>query len=260
MLADLRNTLAYHLTRIGRRVATDPGWSAICAGLGAPGMLSGLMHLRERGFSPAVVVDCGACVGDWSRLLLRIFPRAKVLMVEPQQRHAAALRALCASHAPALQLATSLVGPPDMDSADFVVLDDKGAGTGSSVLAENSQVPRHVVRLPVVTLDALVAQHGLAAPDLIKLDVQGFEIEVLKGASAALASASFMLLEVSLVPYNQGSPLLAEVVAWMDGHGWRVHDVFDLTRRADGVMLQADLLFVRKDSPFDVRLAAFVAG
>lgn len=57
---------------------------------------------------------------------------------------------------------------------------------------------------------------------------------MLKGASAALVSASFVLLEVSLVPYNQGSPLLAEVVGWMDAKGWRVHDVFDLTRHADG--------------------------
>ncbi len=106
-------------------------------------------------------------------------------MVEPQQRHAVALRALCASHAPALQLATSLVGPPGMDAADFVVLDDSGAGTGT------------------------------------------------------------------------GSPMLAEVVAWMDEHGWRVHDVFDLTRRGDGVMLQVDLLFVRKGSRLDVQLAGF---
>lgn len=256
MLAELRNVISHRLIGLGRTIATDPGWSAICAGLGAPGMLSGLMFLRERGFAPAAVVDCGACVGDWSRLLLRIFPQARVLMVEPQERHAQTLRALCSRHPSSLQLATSLVGPPGMASADFVVLDDS-AGTGSSVLAENSQVPRHVVNLPVVTVDELVQQHGLGSPDLLKLDVQGFEIEVLKGATDALASASFVLLEVSLVPYNQGSPLMAEVVAWMDAHGYRVHDVFDLTRRADRVMLQADLLFVRKGSPWDVRLAAF---
>lgn len=155
MFDELRNAAACRLVRLGRRIATDPGWSAICAGLGAPGMLSGLMHLRDRGFKPGVVVDCGACVGDWTRLLLRVFPRSNVLMIEPQMRHAQVLRALCASHSPSLELATSLVGPPGMHMADFVVLDDS-AGTGSSVLAENSQVPRHVVTLPVATVDDLV--------------------------------------------------------------------------------------------------------
>lgn len=57
MLANLRSTLAHRFTRLGQCVATDPGWGAIRAGRGAPGMLSGLMHLRDRGFSPAVVVD-----------------------------------------------------------------------------------------------------------------------------------------------------------------------------------------------------------
>lgn len=87
--------------------------------------------------------------------------------------------------------------------------------------------------------------------------MQGFEIEVLKGASAVLASASFVLLEVNLMPYNRGAPLLAKVILWMDARGYRVHDVFDLTRRADGVMLQVDLLFVRKDSELNVQLAVF---
>lgn len=58
-----------------------------------------------------------------------------------------------------------------MGSADFVELDN-AAGTGASVLAENSQVPRHVVNLPVATVDELVQQHGLASPDLLKLDVR----------------------------------------------------------------------------------------
>lgn len=256
MFDKLRNPISRQLVRLSRITATDTGWSAICDGVGLPSMLSGLMHLRDRGFSPAVVVDCGACVGDWTRLLLRVFPGAAVLLIEPQERHADTLRTFCARHASRIQLDTSLVGPPGMRTAEFVVLDDS-AGTGSSVLPENSQVPRHVVTLPVTTVDELVRQHGLGAFDLLKLDVQGFEIEVLKGAAAALASASCVLLEVSLVPYNRGSPLLAEVVAWMDEHGYRVHDVFDLTRRADGVLIQVDLLFVRKGAALEVQLAAF---
>lgn len=216
--------------------------------LGAPNMLSGLLALRDRGVSPRTVVDGGACMGDWTRLFRSVFPDATVLMIEAQECHAEALRHVCEQQAPKVKLAHSLIGPPGLNKAAFVVLDDAAGGTGSSVLPENSNVPRHVVILPVTTLDALVEQQGLSAPDFIKLDVQGFELEVLKGAAAALTAAEFVLLEVSLWQYNQGSPLLAEVIGWMDQHGFRAYEIFDISRRGDGVLVQVDVLFVRKDS------------
>ncbi|KFB75223.1 MAG: hypothetical protein AW06_003712 [Candidatus Accumulibacter cognatus] len=55
-------------------------------------------------------------------------------------------------------------------------------------------------------------------------------------------------MEVSLWPYNQGSPLLAEVVGWMDEHGFRAYEIFDISRRGDGVLVQIDILFIRKNS------------
>lgn len=244
-----RDRASRALLRLARRVATDFGWSRICHDLGAPNMLSGLLALRDRGVYPRRVVDGGACVGDWTRLFRSVFPEAAVLMIEPQERHAAALRRLCEQQAPKVKLAHALMGPPGLKTAAFVVLDDAAGGTGSSVLPENSNVPRHVVDLPVTTLDALVEEQGLPAPDFIKLDVQGFELEVLKGAATALATAEFVLLEVSLWQYNQGSPLLAEVVWWMNEHGFRAYEIFDISRRGDGVLVQVDVLFVRKDSP-----------
>lgn len=211
-------------------------------------MLSGLLALRARGVLLHSVIDAGACVGHWTRLLRRVFPDARVLMIEPQQQHAEALTEFASKTGGRFVVASSLLGPPGLKDAAFVVLDDGLGGTGSSVLAENSNVPRHVVTLPVVTLDDLIRQHRMPPPDLIKLDVQGYELEVLKGAASALLTCQFVLMEVSLWPYNQGSPLLAEVVGWMDAHGFRAYDIFDISRRGDGVLVQVDILFVNKSS------------
>jgi FkbM family methyltransferase len=242
-----RDKCSQTLVRAARLLATDVGWSRRCQELGSPNMLSGLSLLADSGFRPSVAIDCGACVGDWTRLFQRVFPDSTVLMIEPQERHAATLRRLCDERAPHLKLACSLVGPPGMKNADFVVLDD-AVGTGSSVLPERSGVPRHVVTLPVTTLDQVVAEHRLPLPDFVKLDVQGFELEVLKGAAAALSSADFVLLEVSVTQYNEGSPLFAEVIGWMSAHGYRVCDLFDTARTAGGLLLQIDMLFVRESS------------
>jgi FkbM family methyltransferase len=235
------------LLRTARRLSTDAGWAEVCHELGAPGMLSGLLVLRSRGVCLRSVIDAGACVGHWTRLLKSVFPAAEVLMIEPQQQHAATLQRYC-DEASGIRFAGALVGPPGMKEAAFVVLDDAAGGTGSSVLPENSNIPRHVVTLPVTTIDELIVKHAMPPPDLLKLDVQGYELEVLKGATAALAGSDFVLLEVSLWPYNQGSPLLREVVEWMDGRGFRAYEIFDISRRGDGVLVQVDILFVRQTS------------
>ena len=256
LLNRARDWLAARTVFAARRLASDEGWGAITSDLGAPNMFHGLARLRANGVKLASVVDGGACVGDWTRLLKRVYPHARVLLIEPQERHRTALGALCARIGPSVQVAPVLVGAVETASVAFHVLDDTSGGTGSSVLPEISTVPRHVVQVPMRTLDGLLAASGWPAPDLIKLDVQGYELEVLKGASSALESVGFVLLEVSVWQYNEGSPLIHDVLAWMDRAGFVVHDIFDVSRRRDGVLMQLDLLFVRRDSPLRVDAAS----
>ena len=111
-----------------------------------------------------------------------------------------------------------------------------------------SRFPRHSITLAMTTLDRTIEEQEFPPPQLIKLDVQGYELEVLKGATRALASAEFVLLEVSVWQYNENSPLIEEVVAFMSGAGFVTYDVFDINRLSDGTLLQLDVLFIRKDS------------
>jgi len=234
------------LLRASRRLATDAGWSRASDGFGAPNMMAGLLRLRDRGVWPRSVIDGGACVGDWTRLLRRVFPEARVLMIEPQVRHLEAMTRLAAAHAQHLRFASQLLGPPGLAKTTFCVLDDSSGGTGSSVFEEKSDVPRHVVELPVTTLDALAAAEGFGTPDFIKLDVQGYELEVLRGAAHCLQTAEFVLLETSIRQYNLGSPLLHDVLVWMAANGFHVDEIFDISRDREGVLVQIDLLFRRE--------------
>src|SRR2546422_465251 len=83
----------------------------------------------------------------------------------------------------------------------------------------------------------------------LKLDVQGYELEVLRGAERTLTATDVVLMEVSLLQYNAGAPLFAEVTAFMKAIGFVVYDICgQLRRAADEALFQADLLFVREDS------------
>ncbi len=240
-----RDSIAKLLVGVGRRLSTDIGWAKLSHDHGAPNMLAGLLGLRQRGAKPLSVVDGGACMGDWTRLCLSVFPDARILMVEPQPQHEAELLEVCRRRPQQLLYARALLGPPHVDRANFFVLDDTSGGTGSSVLPELSQVNRHAVEMPITTLDTLIRSTGMPCPDLIKLDVQGYELEVLKGAGETLERAAHVLLEVSIRQYNEGSPLLHEVTAWMAQQGFRVTEIFDLTRSRSDELLQVDLLFGR---------------
>ena len=243
-----RDWIAAKLFGAARLLATDPGWANLRTRFGSVSMMGGLQSLQQRGLDPQRIIDGGACKGDWTALARRVFPSARILMIEPQEQHQEALNALCESLAPGIYFAPRLIGPIDQSAVTFTVLDDHSGGTGSSVLPENSDVPRHVVSIPMVTLDRLVESSGFGQPDFIKLDVQGYELAVLEGAPRCLSGAKMVLLEISLWPYNVGSPLAAEVMGWMDAHGFRPFDVFDLSRRAgDNVLVQMDVIFLRKD-------------
>ena len=87
-------------------------------------------------------------------------------------------------------------------------------------------------------------------PDFIKLDVQGYEIEVLKGSKSALAAAEFVLVEMTLMPLSH-EPIILEVMNYMDSVGFQLYDIPALMRKPyDKALYQIDGLFVKKDSNF----------
>jgi hypothetical protein len=94
-------------------------------------------------------------------------------------------------------------------------------------------------------LDILVEDHALPLPDLIKLDIQGGEIDALLGAPRCLAHCSAIVSEVALVTYNKGSPLFADVVAWITQQGFFCVDVCEVHRWKHNAIFQMDLLFVK---------------
>jgi FkbM family methyltransferase len=208
-----------------------------------PSIEGALLCLRNRGFRPRFAIDVGAYHGEWTTLFKELFPQSDVLMVEAQEQKREALQSVCDRYSKSVDFRTALLGASSGDKARFVEME-----TGSSVYEEQSRYDRHATEKIIVTLDDLLAADSRPV-DFIKLDVQGYELEVLRGAARSLGQAQAVLMEASLVPINQGAPLFAEVVRFMDERGFRVVDFCSQIRRRDGVLWQTDLLFIRASSP-----------
>ena len=120
-----------------------------------------------------------------------------------------------------------------------------GDMVGSSFLAEEGH-PRRTV--PVITIDSIIDEGVMTVPDLAKLDVQGFELEVLKGATKLFGRTELFILETSFYRTLPDQPLVDEVIDFMTSRGYRIYDVAGYLRRpSDGAVAQIDLCFAPED-------------
>jgi FkbM family methyltransferase len=201
-----------------------------------------LENLKRCGFRPANVIDVGAFIGDWTQGTRAIWPEAQYLMIEPQPNKQERLRGMCNE---SVSLESVVIGSFQSEAVPFH-MDNLG---GSSILEQVQDKCPLKEYLPMKTLDSVVAGRNLAAPILLKLDVQGYELEVLRGANETLRKVEVVLLEVSMLPYNIGAPLLSDVIAFMAERRFLVYDFCHLHRRqSDGAAFQVDVLFARGDS------------
>ncbi len=213
-------------------------------GMGFPCVEGALELARRSGFQPAAIVDVGAYIGNWSRMAQAIFPSASIVMVDANPENEGALAVAAKSMGNNTKRFIALLGP---ERREKVTLFQNQ--TGTSVLRELTSYKAKQVDTPMCTLDELLAQEGLAEPLLLKLDVQGFELEVLRGSGRILGASELVVLEVSTLPFNEGAPLFAEVIHFMAEHGFDVFDFCGQARRdSDNALFQIDVLFANRNS------------
>jgi FkbM family methyltransferase len=233
-------TLSRQLVRVARQVVGSTGYDLVPRASGA------LQRLAEAGIAPTTVIDVGAALGDWSRHCARSFPQARFVLVEPLQEFAAAVQQTAGALG---GLAVQAAAGAEHGERTINVHTDL---VGSSLLREREGAAVDGTPRPinVTTIDDLVAAHELRAPFVIKLDVQGAELDALAGAQFALKSADAVVVEVSFFSFFvDGSPF-DEVIARMRSADFVVFDIENLARRPlDGALAQADITFVRDDGP-----------
>lgn len=208
----------------------------------------GMSTLRGLNWQPQGILDIGAHRGDWTRMARHFFPNAFVLMVEAQPNLKAVLSDLEASQPDKIAFRSVVLGQEARESVDFFQIEGPST-SGSSLHFEQSSFDRSTIKLPMVTLDSVVAEFPDRTFKFLKLDVQGAELDVLQGATSTLSGIEVILAELSLVEFNVGAPLFDEVVSSMKDLGFLLFDFFALDRHSSGALMQVDAFFVRRESP-----------
>lgn len=196
----------------------------------------------------ASIIDVGAHSGQFAAFALARFPDAKLYCIEPLAQPQRKLARLLSHHPGTVILnaaAASSAGTRAFhvsrsnDSSSLLDVSERGTaafpGTEQAALIE----------VETVRLDAALAGAELLRPTLLKIDVQGAELEVLRGTQALLPSIDALFVECSFVELYAGQALIGDVAHYLVEAGFQLTGLSSLVRDAEGRCLQADFLFTR---------------
>jgi len=183
------------------------------------------------------VLDIGAHEGKWTLLFKKIFPESKILMIEANETKEPILKLIG-------DYKIDLLGREDNKDVNYFV-SDNDISTGNSIYKENSNFTFSPQKKKTITLDTLL--QSKVGYDLIKMDVQGSELDIIKGGMLVINNTKFLLLELQIIEYNKGAPKFYEVMSFLNKINFEIIDILDLLYSNNGVLIQIDALFKNKN-------------
>jgi FkbM family methyltransferase len=204
--------------------------------------------IKKLGFEPKHIVDVGANHGMWTREALKYFPDSYYTLFEPQKTLENSVKDLLAN--PRIKLNTVGVGS---HAGNFKLTIGKSDTESSFIYTEKDAAESGLrqIEVPIVTLNEFLGKMDVPTPDLIKIDAEGFDFEVLKGASDFIGKTEIFVVEVSVAIENLDNSFL-KMMNFMDEKGYKIFEITHLIRfGTHGVLCLAELCFIKKNGFVD---------
>lgn len=219
-------------------------WAALCAGV-----VASYEHEHFiRQIRWATVVDIGANRGQFALLARYLNPRTRIVSFEPLPEPAETFRKLFKGDS-RVSLHQAAVGP----NRGEVVLHVSAADDSSSLLPISElqdelfpgtrEVRRELVRIG--PLSDFLSRGDIAPPALLKVDVQGYELEALRGCLDHLGAFDYILVEGSFIQLYEGQPLVTDIIRFLDETGFVLADAYNMAY-ANGAAIQGEFAFVKE--------------
>lgn len=194
------------------------------------------------------VVDVGANRGQFALVARGCCPAASIIAFEPLPKPAAVFRRIFAGDRATL-LHEAAVGPDDgLGIMHLSAQDDSSSllpisSLQGEMFPGTEEVGTMTVR--VAPLAAFVDEEDILEPALLKLDVQGYEVDALRGCESRLRKFGWVYCECSFVELYSGQGLARDVIGWLAQKGYTMAGVFNVAYDRTGRAVQADFLFER---------------
>lgn len=199
-------------------------------------------------FNPKSILDIGANVGQFYNEIKDIFPNSYYYLIEGNESCEVVLKSLNVDYS------ICLLSDSDKE-VDFYVRKNEPRCTGNSIYRENTSFYDDdqiiILKKQTKTLSSILENKIF---DLIKIDVQGSEIDIINGGLEIIQNAKGILMEISLVEYNQNAPTKDFVYDYMSNLGFTpIENIGNINHPITHELIQQDILFLNKK--YDYTLA-----
>jgi len=174
-----------------------------------------------------IIIEAGAYDGRETLRIAKLWPHASIHTFEPVPELFEKLKANTAHlpHVHCYQMALSdATGTATLHISENPTKPGR-ASQANSLLKPDKRLELsplifpHTIQVPTITIDDWAAQHTIDHVDFLKLDVQGYELNIIKSSPRILQSVKVILTEVEFVQAYQGQYLYADVKSWLESHG-----------------------------------------
>lgn len=195
------------------------------------------------------VVDVGANRGQFSLACRYFHPNSCIYAFEPLHWAAKVYRQVFLGDS-AVNLYEVAISPASENLKLHVSKRDDSSsllpiGKKQTLLFPGTEL-NHVLEVSTGPLSHYLGGESILEPALLKIDVQGFESEVLIGCDELLHKFSYVYCEMSFVELYDGQKLSDYVCAWMNEKSYRLLGIYNVAYADNGESIQADFLFQRR--------------
>jgi len=195
-----------------------------------------LQYYKDQGSIFNKVLDIGAYEGEFYLMFKEFFPKADILMIEANEEKESRLKSIG-------PYKIALLGSEDNKEVDYYKCKD-GVPKGNGIYRENTQFKFESEKKKSITLPTLLGSDN--GYDLIKMDVQGSELDIIKGALPIIKKTDSLLLELQTLEYNKGAPMASDVISYLQGIGFDMVDILNLMY-SENHLIQVDVLFINRN-------------
>ncbi|HVO94163.1 MAG TPA: FkbM family methyltransferase [Terriglobales bacterium] len=219
-------------------------WRALLAGV-APS-IEHTQALAGRSFE--TIIDVGANRGQFALFVRLHNPCARIYAFEPLKEPSTIFRTLFAQDRNTI-LEQIAIGAATMDSEIYVAAADDSSSLLKPAINRHDTFATNSRAVPVTVrrLDDIVEAQQITRPSLLKIDVEGYERQVLAGSESILRHVDMVYVECSYVELGESQALASEIIEFLRHKGFLLAGVFNQMSMKNIGPVQGDFLFLRDD-------------